>query len=79
MLLLSSKVKTDIKGHRFFNYTVIKPTYNTNSKGEILWLCVCDCGNEFLCEHSKIVGKYPKKVAGNVTLEKHYQRTPLMS
>lgn len=70
MILLSSKVKTDIKGQRFFNYKVIKPTYNTNARGEVLWLCKCDCGNEFLCEHSKIVGKYLKKSCGKCNFRK---------
>lgn len=35
----------DIAGNKYNNLTVIKKSENRNNKGEILWICECDCGN----------------------------------
>ncbi len=36
----------DITGQRFGRLTVIKPTNERHKKGEVIWLCKCDCGKE---------------------------------
>lgn len=38
----------DLTGKRFGKLTVIKMHDQRNEKGEILWLCKCDCGEERL-------------------------------
>lgn len=35
----------DITGQKFGRLTALKPTKNRNSKGSVMWLCKCDCGN----------------------------------
>lgn len=37
----------DIRGERSGRLLAIRPV-NTNSKGELMWLCKCDCGNKVI-------------------------------
>lgn len=48
--LQREKVTKDIQGKRFGKLTTIKPTDNRKYKGQIIWECVCDCGNS--CERT---------------------------
>lgn len=36
----------DISGMRFGKLTVLAPTKERGSRGDTIWLCRCDCGNE---------------------------------
>ncbi len=47
--------KKDLVGKRYGNLTVIKDSgQRTPSKGEVLWLCQCDCGNTILVKTSHL-------------------------
>lgn len=36
----------DISGMRFGKLTAIRPTEERSSRGSIIWICRCDCGEE---------------------------------
>jgi hypothetical protein len=46
--------RIDITGQRFNKLTAIRPT-NRRSYKNVIWLCVCDCGNETLVRQQDIV------------------------
>jgi len=39
--------KLDLTNQKFGKLTAIKPTDKRNSSGQIIWECICDCGNTF--------------------------------
>lgn len=45
--MMANKIR-DITGERFGGLVAVGPTRNRTRSGEVLWLCLCDCGNE--CE-----------------------------
>ena len=40
------KPATDITGKKFGRLTAMYPTAGRDSKGSVVWHCMCDCGNE---------------------------------
>lgn len=51
--LLSEK-STNISGKKFGKLTAIKPN-GKNKKGQILWLCKCDCGSDYITSASNML------------------------
>ena len=47
------KTTLDLEGKRFGRLVVVRMTDKRNSKGSVVWECVCDCGKviEIACEH----------------------------
>ena len=51
----STTNKKNLVGKRYGNLTVIKDSgQRTPNKGEVLWLCQCDCGNTILVKTSHL-------------------------
>ena len=38
--------KIDLTGQRFGRLLVLEDTQKRTGKGEVIWRCKCDCGNE---------------------------------
>ncbi len=51
--LLSEKA-VDISGRKFGKLTAIKPV-GKNKRGQILWMCKCDCGSEYITAASSML------------------------
>lgn len=45
----------DISGKKFNMITALEPVKRTTKKGNIIWRCRCDCGNEFEASYNNIV------------------------
>lgn len=45
----------DISGMRFGKLTAIRPTEERSSRGSIIWICRCDCGEEARVELGQLV------------------------
>lgn len=61
----------DLTDERFGKLTAIKPT-GRSKKGDVLWLCKCDCGEY------KRIGSYmlkKSKSCGCLSKEKRFQKT----
>lgn len=57
--------RIDLTGKRFGNLTVIRDDGTKNTKGEIMWLCKCDCGNtKHIYHYSLVSKKKPTKSCG---------------
>ncbi len=44
----------NIAGRRFGRLTALSPTDKRDSKGSVVWLCQCDCGNTCEVTHDKL-------------------------
>ena len=65
----------DLTGQRFGYLTALEKTDRRDSKGSVIWRCLCDCGNEAFCSSSDLLysstkscGCYRKsKILGRIT------------
>ena len=49
------RAMTDITGQRFGRLTALHPLGRTDSRGSVLWLCRCDCGQELELSYNIIM------------------------
>jgi len=57
--------KLDRAGQRFGRLTIVEATDQRSSRGEIRWLCRCDCGKETIITPGDLIKKYgPTKSCG---------------
>lgn len=54
------KPKNDLTGNKFFALTVICPAGKTNSSGEVVYLCLCECGEHVYVRQSRLLNNETK-------------------
>lgn len=58
--LNSTKRITNIAGNKYGRLTVIEPTNDRASGGDVIWKCLCDCGNYAYATKSELIANRRK-------------------